>query len=55
MGVTATTTITQGVWIDCICEAVLNDQWRLSETQANPDSTLYDGVYESFSNKDVNN
>jgi hypothetical protein len=55
MGVTATTTITQGVWIDASYEVVLNDQWRLSETQSNPDSTLYDGVYESFSNKGVNN
>lgn len=55
MGVTATTTITQGVWIDASYEVVLNDQWRLSETQSNPDSTLYEGVYESFSNKGVNN
>jgi hypothetical protein len=53
MGVTATTTITQGVWKDKSCKVVLNDQWRLSETQSNPDSTLYDGVYESFSNKGV--
>lgn len=50
MGVTATTTITQGVWIDTDYTVELNDQWRLSETQSNPDSTLYDGVYESFSN-----
>ena len=55
MGVTATTTITQGVWVDASYEVVLNDQWRLSETQSNPDSTLYDGVYESFSNKGVDN
>ena len=54
MGVSATTTITQGVWVDSSYKLVLNDQWRLSETQSNPDSTLYDGVYESFSNKDVN-
>ena len=29
----------------------LQGQWRLSTTIANPDSSLYDGVYESFSNK----
>jgi hypothetical protein len=55
MGVTATTTITQGVRVNNSYEIVLNNQWRLSETQSNPDSTLYDGVYESFSNKGVNN
>ena len=32
----------------------LNDQWQLSSTISNPDSSLYDGVYESFSNKNVN-
>lgn len=31
----------------------LNDQWRLSETAPNPDSAAYDGVYESFSNWNV--
>lgn len=31
----------------------LNGQWQLSGTQNNPDSSLYDGVYESFSNKGV--
>ena len=54
VGVTTTTTITQGVWVDRSYEVVLNDQWRLSENQSNPDSTLYDGVYESFSNQGVN-
>ena len=33
----------------------LNNQWRLSETVANPDASLYDGVYESFSNYNVSN
>lgn len=33
----------------------LNDQWRASTAQANPDSSLYDGVYESNSNYNVNN
>ena len=55
MGVTATTTITQDVWVDKLRKVVLNDQWRLSETQSNPDSTLYEGVYESFSNKGKDN
>lgn len=33
----------------------LNNQWRLSTTVANPDAEAYEGVYESFSNKGVNN
>ena len=33
----------------------LNDQWQQSTSQANPDSTLYDGVYESSSNYNVGN
>lgn len=48
MGVTATTTITQGVWTDPTCTVDLNDRWILSTSQSNPDSTLYDGVYESI-------
>ena len=51
MGVTATTTIVQGVWVDSSCTIDLNDQWELSTAVANPDSALYDGVYQSFSNK----
>ena len=31
----------------------LNNQWRLSTTQSNPNQSLYDGVYESFSNKGI--
>jgi hypothetical protein len=31
----------------------LNDQWRLSTNIPNPDSSLYDGVYESYSNYKV--
>lgn len=53
MGVTATTTITQGIWIDCSYTINLNNQWQ-SSSVVNPDSSLYDGVYESFSNKGVN-
>ena len=37
----------------CIVE--LNDNWRISDRIANPDSDRYDGVYESFSNYNVNN
>lgn len=32
----------------------LNENWRLSTSINNPDSSLYDGVYESFSNYNVN-
>lgn len=56
MGVTATTTITQGVWIDQSYTLDFNDgQWELSETIPNPDSTLYDGVYQSVKSKGVDN
>ena len=54
MGVTAMTTITQGVWINESYTIDLNNQWQLSSEVANPDSSLYDGVYESFSNKGKN-
>lgn len=53
-GVTATTTITQGVWIDRHYTINLNSQWQQSSV-TNPDSSLYDGVYESYSNKGVHN
>ena len=33
----------------------LNGQWRQSTTQTNPDSVVYDGVYESNSNYNVDN
>jgi hypothetical protein len=55
LGVTATTTITQGVWVDASYTVDLNSQWQESTTIANPDSLTYDGVYESFSNKGVGN
>ena len=51
-GLTATTTITQGVWVDQSYTVDLNSQWQESST--NPDSTLYD-CYESFSNYHVSN
>jgi hypothetical protein len=54
LGATATTTITQGVWVDSGYTVNLNSQWELSTAIANPDSTTYDGVYQSFSNKGVN-
>jgi hypothetical protein len=36
-------------------EVDLNNEWRLSEDQSNPDPALYAGVYESFSNHGVDN
>jgi hypothetical protein len=33
----------------------LNNNWRLSTTVPNPDITKYEGVYESFSNYNVDN
>ena len=53
-GMTASTVITQGVWINQYYALNLNNQWQES-TKPNPDSTLYDGVYESFSNKGKDN
>ena len=55
MGLTASTTITQGVWVDKYYEIDLNNQWQLSTSITNPDSSLYDGVYESYSNKGIGN
>lgn len=52
--VTATTTITQAAALPSNFSVVLNDQWRASESVANPDESLYEGVYESFSNYNVN-
>lgn len=54
MGVTATTTITQDVIPPQSYTVVLNSQWQLSTSINNPDSSIYDGVYESFSNKGIN-
>ena len=55
MGVTATTTITQGVWVNQFYSVELNNQWQLSTEIANPDPAVYEGVYESFSNKGIHN
>lgn len=52
--VTATTTITQAAAVPANFSVVLNNQWRASESVANPDESLYEGVYESFSNYNVN-
>ena len=49
LGRSATTTITQGPSLAKSYTIDLNNQWRNS-TAPNPDSALYDGVYESFSN-----
>ena len=53
MGMTASTTITQGVWEPQGYEIDLNSNWQLSSTITNPDSSLFDGVYQSYSNKGV--
>ena len=53
LGQTATTTITQGVYVAQYYTISLNDNWRMSSTVPNPDSSLYDGVYESYSNYNV--
>lgn len=55
MGVTATTTITQGVYIYQDYNVDLNNQWRLSTSVTNPNPSLYEGVYESNSNYHVSN
>jgi hypothetical protein len=54
LGVTVTTTITQGVWVEYEYTLDLNDEWRESSAIVNPDAALYDGVYESYSNYNVN-
>ena len=36
-------------------EVDLNNQWRLSTSQSNPNASLYDGVYESNSNYNIAN
>lgn len=54
-GLTATTTIIQGVWGDANYEVLLNDNWEKSTTIVNPNEDLYDGVYQSFSNKGKDN
>lgn len=55
MGVTATTTIEQSVWVDQEYIVNLNNEWQLSSTILNPATSLYDGVYESFSNRGKDN
>ena len=53
MGQTATITITQGPAVDSRYTISTNNQWRLSTSVSNPDLSLYDGVYESYSNYNV--
>ena len=53
LGATANTEIIQGVYQNYSIN--LNVQWRLSTSISNPDSLLYDGVYESYTNKGVIN
>lgn len=55
LGQTATATITQkGTASSSNYEVLLNNEWQLSSTVPNPDSSLYDGVYESFAHKGQN-
>ena len=53
LGQTATTTITQGPFIERGYTISLNNAWQQSTSVSNPDSSLYDGVYESYSNYNV--
>ena len=55
IGVTATTTIIQDVWKDVSYTVDLNNNWQLSTEITNPDSNVYEGVYESFSNQGKDN
>ena len=56
LGVTATTTITQGVFVDSGYTLDFNGgQWALSDAVVNPDTEVYDGVYQSVLSKGVNN
>lgn len=51
MGVVAVVTIEQGPNSSIYYRVNLNDEWRLNENDAfNPDSSEYDGMYESFIN-----
>ena len=48
---TVSTTIEQSPNSDVYYDVVLNDQWRINGVdETNPDSALYDGMYESFAN-----
>ena len=53
LGVTRSTTFMQGAFSSESFFIDLNNQWRLSPTVANPDSAIYEGVYESFSNRGI--
>ena len=55
LGKTAETTITQGAYSPKKYTVNLNEEWRLSSSISNPDSSTYDGVYESNSNYNVHN
>ena len=52
LGKTATTTIKQGKYVPASYSVDLNNEWRLSDEE-NPDASLYEGVYESYSNHNV--
>ena len=51
---TVMTTIDQGPNSDIYYDVVLNNQWRINTApETNPDSALYDGMYESFANHNI--
>lgn len=52
----ATTTIEQSPNSDVYYKIDLNESWRLNEnSNLNPDPSLYDGMFESFSNYNIGN
>ena len=53
-GLTASTTITQDVYKSNYYTVDLQNQWQKS-SKPNPDESVYDGVYESFSNWHIGN
>ena len=55
LGQTATTTIIQAKKSPKSYKVNLNSEWRLSSSVSNPSSSTYDGVYESYSNYNINN
>ena len=55
LGATASTTITQSAYKAQTYTINLNSQWRLNSSVNNPNSSLYDGVYASYSNQGVSN
>ena len=55
LGMTAESTFVHQPWENHYYTVDTNNQWRLSTNVPNPDSQQYEGVYESNSNKGVDN